>query len=365
MIPSYTPYFPKGSLDYAHDAINSTWISSHGKYLPLVKNKLEKLNQVNHVVLTNTGTAANHLIANAVKFKYPNIENLIVPSNVYVAAWNMFISNPKFKLIPVDSNLDTWNPDLEEIQKIYKKYKKNTAFLAVHNLGNIIPVSKIKKMCPGWIIIEDNAQGFGGKYNDKMAGSNSFASSVSFYGNKTITSGEGGMFCTNDLEIYEYANDARSHFVTDEKFIFGDLGYNYRMTNVQAAILLGQLDLFEEIQYKKLQIFKQYKKELCSIEKIKFQQKDPETEHANWMFGFRIENGTKKEMDNLKFQLMENNIESRPMFPPINYHHHLTEYGNYPVSKKLYETAILLPSFPDLVLKEIIYICDLIKKIIK
>ncbi len=363
MIPSYKPYFTKDSLKYAHEAIDSTWISSHGKYLPKVKNLLEKINDVNYVIVTNNGTAANHLMAIALKFKYPNIKNLIVPSNVYVAAWNMFLSNPIYNLIPVDSDIETWNPNFYELEKAYKIYNKNTAFLAVHNVGNITPIHEIKKRFPEWIILEDNAQGFGGKYNNKISGSDSFVSAVSFYGNKTITTGEGGMFCTNDEEVFKYIDKARSHFISEEKFIFSNLGYNYRMTNIAAAILLGQLECFKEIQDKKKKIIDQYKEELSYIQSIKFQKEEINTTHSNWMFSIRFENKAKEKIDKLKAYLLKNNIESRPMFPPINYHKHLSKYGdNFPISKKIYETAIILPSYPDLLSINISYICDGIKK---
>lgn len=367
MIPVYKPYFTKESLIYAHDAIDSTWISSHGKYLSLIKDKLKKISDCNYVILTNNGTSATHLVAKALKFKYPEIKNLVVPSNVYVAAWNMFVDNPNYNLIPVDSCINTWNPNLDNLSKIYKDHKRNTAFLAVHNIGNIIPINMIKKLFPEWVIVEDNCEGFLGEYDDgKKSGTNCLASSVSFFGNKNITSGEGGMFCTNDKEIFEYINRAKSHFVTKEKFIFDGLGYNYRMTNIQAAILLGQIELLKKIQEKKSNIFKQYKKELSSIKRIKFQEKSLGTKHSNWMFGIRIEDGIKKEIDKLKLYLYQNDIDTRPMFPPINYHKHLKKYGNnYLVSEKLYETVIILPSYPELLSGEISFICNTIKEFLK
>jgi perosamine synthetase len=111
MINIYEPYLNKNTKKYAHDAIDSSWISSNGKYLNLVKDELTSINQNKYVLLCNNGTTATHLLAIGLKFKYPNIKNLIVSNNVYVAAWNCFLMNPIFNLIPIDSNIDTWNID--------------------------------------------------------------------------------------------------------------------------------------------------------------------------------------------------------------------------------------------------------------
>ena len=117
--------------------------------------------------------------------------------------------------------------------------------MIVHNIGNVIDVPMLKNRFPNTIFIEDNCEGFLGKYGDKYTGTDSFASSISFFGNKTLTSGEGGAFITNDCDVFEYINKIKSQGQSNEKFIHDVLGYNYRMTNVQAAILLGQLECID------------------------------------------------------------------------------------------------------------------------
>jgi len=362
MIPVYSPYFTKESLKYAHDAIDSTWISNQGKYLSLVIDELKEVIDSEYIILTNNGTSATHLLALALKYKHPNIKNLIVPSNVYIAAWNMFLNNPEYNFIPVDTNLDTWNTDIDELRKVYKDHKEDTAFLAVHNIGNIMPIHDIMDEFPEWVVVEDNCEGFLGSYGHYDAGTKSLASSVSFYGNKSITSGEGGMFCTNDKDLFNYINRAKSHFITKEKFIFDGLGYNYRMTNVQAAILYGQLELLDDIISKKQEIFDLYKSKLGLIKRIKFQHIELDTIHSNWMFGISINDSNRVEIEKLMLHLFQNDIDSRPMFPPINYHSHLSKFGdNFPNSVKLYNSIIMLPSHPDLTAGQVLYICGIIK----
>jgi len=336
----------------------------------LAKDELKKLSGCEYVIFTNNGTTATHLLAIALKYKHPNIRNLIVPSNVYVAAWNMFLVNPIYNLIPIDSDKDTWNFDEEALEKMYEKYSEDTAVLAVHNIGNIINVPELKRKYPNWVFIEDNCEGFLGEYEGKKTGSASLASSVSFFGNKTITSGEGGMFCTNDKDLFEYINRAKAHFITNDKFVFDDLGYNYRMTNVQAALLYGQItEDLDIILSQKKSIFEKYR-EALQMEQIEFQFIGANTKNSNWMFGIRIYDFiSKQNVDKLKLYLYQNDIDTRPMFPPIYYHDHLkhlknplNKMGIFPASARLYEQCIILPSSPDLSESEISYITDKIRR---
>ena len=248
MIPIYQPYFTQKNLEHAHKAIDSGWISSQGEYLDLSKNKLKELLGCKRLILTNNGTTATHLLALALKYKHPHITKIIVPNNVYVAAWNSFLFDKNYELIPIDSDLNTWNFDITKIKSLIDE---NTAILVVHNIGNIVNVPKLKIEFPNTVILEDNCEGFLGKYGDKYTGTESFASSISFFGNKIITSGEGGAFITNDDDVFEYINKVKSQGQSNEKFIHDVLGYNYRMTNIQAAILYGQLDSLNEIKEKK------------------------------------------------------------------------------------------------------------------
>lgn len=364
MIPIYKPYFTKKSLFYAHDALDSTWVSSHGKYLSMTEEKLKEITNSKYLILTNNGTAATHLVANALYYKYPKIYKLIVPSNVYIAAWNMFQINPKYSLCPIDANIQTWNFNWQSIEFETMFNTNLIAILVVHNLGNIINVPELKKKFPHAIVIEDNCEGFLGSYNSQPTGKSSLAYSLSFYGNKTITSGEGGAFCTDDEDIYNKMNSIRAQGITSEKFIFDGIGYNYRMTNVQAALLYGQLEILDEILEKKQTIFNLYKKEL-EHKSIYFAEKEKGVNNSNWLLGIRFDL-SKEKMDKLQLHLHYNDIETRPMFPPINYHKQYFEYGDrFSVSKKIYETSLILPSYPELSLTEVKYICNTIKNFLK
>lgn len=368
MIPVYKPYLTKQSIEYAEDAIKSTWISSHGKYIDMVKDKLITLSGSKHVILTNNGTSATHLTAIGLKHKHPNIKNIITPNNVYVAAWNSFKMNPTYNIIPIDCNINTWNINYDDVhQTLDKGYDKtNTAFLVVHNLGNIINVPKLKKEYGDYIFIEDNCEGFLGKYDNKPSGCESLLSSVSFFGNKTITSGEGGAVFTDDIDLFTYLDSVKSQGVTTTKFKFDKLGYNYRMTNVQAAILLGQIECLDEILDKKNRVFNKYKENLSDFEGIEFQKIEKNTTHSKWVVGIRFTNLTHKELKDLELFLYENYIETRPMFPPITYHDHFKDIkSEISIAKNLYEQVLIFPSYPDLRDNEINRITNTIKNYLK
>jgi len=365
MIPIYKPYFTKKSLPYAHEAIDSTWISSHGKFLSLAEERLKEITSSKYVILTNNGTTATHLVACGLRYKYPDLTTLIVPSNVYVAAWNMFRVHPVYNLAPFDANLETWNFDWNNEDFFYKANHSagSTAILVVHNIGNIINVPEMKKKVSN-IIVEDNCEGFLGTYNNQHSGTASLCYSISFFGNKTITSGEGGAFCTDSEDIYNEMNRVRAHGITSEKFIFSGLGYNYRMTNVQASLLYGQLEILNEILEKKQKIFDLYKKELAYSPVYEMEPEEG-VKNPNWMYGLRF-NLSKEKMDKLQLHLHYNDIETRPMFPPMNQHTHYSAIGEqFPNSRKLYETVLIFPSYPDLAETEVKHICKTIKDFLK
>lgn len=367
MIPIYKPYLPKESLKYAHDALDGGWISSaNGKYLELVKNELKYDTGAKFVILTNTGTAATHLVARVLKKKYPEIHNIIVPSNVYVAAWNAFLFDKAFTLFPVDADIETWNMDLDMVESMYEP---NTAILVTHNLGNITNVPELKKRFPDAVFVEDACEAFGGFYYNSLerirhAGTASLAGSLSFYGNKNVTSGEGGAFLTDDPHLARFAFKTKGQGQrTNVKFVHNLLGYNYRMTNVQAAILYGQLQIVSEIFSRKEAIFSLYDELFNEVDNIVIQKVSPKTINSNWMYGIRIPGSP-------GFPVAERfmntrGIDIRPMFYPINSHTYIAENryvnttrGPYRNSEKLSQECFCIPCYPELSLEDQIKVAE-------
>lgn len=366
MIPIYKPYLPKSSLSYAHEAIDSTWLSSQGKFLPLVTEKLQELLGVKYVLPVNNGTSACHLLAKSVAEKH-KIHKVIVANNVYVAAWNAFLFDFEYDLYAIDANLDTWNFNLDQLDRSIKTHP-DAAVLVVHNIGNVINVPELQRKYPDTIFVEDNCEGFLGKYEGLQAGSASYASAISFFGNKTITCGEGGAFATNDEDIYHFAKTTHSQGQSGKRFVHDKLGYNFRMTNVQAALLYGQLQVLPDILSMKQDVFDRYRKALAGREDILIQTSAPNTEHANWMLGVRVPGNKNYEIAELYFRAQ--GIEIRPMFYPITAHKHLV--NNYVVSWTecanallLNQECFILPSYPELTPQEQTHILGTLENYLK
>lgn len=360
MIPIYKPYLPKQSLIYAYDAIESGWVSSLGEYKNIASNKLSKMLGIKHALLLANGTVATHLLVKAIKYKYPNANKVLISNNIYIAAYNslLFDDPEEFKIYPLDANLKTWNA---EYSNIPFEPDENTIFFIVHNLGNVVNVPALKQKYPDSIFIEDNCEGMFGEYENKNSGTESFCSSLSFFGNKNITTGEGGAFLTNDSDLFAYINKVHGQGQTETRFVHDVLGYNYRMTNVHAAILLGQLDIYNDIKQKKLKVFNLYRELLKGIEGIHLQSEEIGCNHSLWMFGVRIENS--KEYSIAKKFFDNSGIETRPMFYPITTHKHLQHIKCRDINAaKLNNECIILPSYPELKDIEIEYISDIVKK---
>lgn len=364
MIPIYKPYINKYK-NSAIDAINSEWISNHGKYIELSSNKLKSIIGSKYCILMNNGTSATHCLFKALKYKYPNITKIYVPNNVFVAPWNcclMEFSNDQVEVMKMDCT--TLNIDTSE--EYISSLENNSAICIVHNLGNIINVPRLKRIRPDLIFIEDNCEGLFGKYEGQYSGTVSLCSSVSFYGNKTITTGEGGAFFTDDYDLYKYINNIYSHGMTNKRYIHCNIATNFRMTNVQAGFLYDQLIDIEHILELKNIVFNNYDnllENLIDTNKIIKIKSEDNTEHSKWMYSIIIPSKSFEEIE----EFMKNNgIEVRPFFYDIHEHTHLTHITNN--FNSILNTTIsgcILPSYPELTYKEQILITNTIINMIK
>ena len=364
IVKNYPSIIKKYSKE-AIKAINSGWISNHGEYISLSTNKLNEILDSKYSILLSNGTCATHCLFLAIKFKYPEIKKIYVPNNAYVAAWNSALMVYNIEQLEVmKMSLDTWN--IETNEEYIKSLDTNSAVLIVHNLGNIINVPRLKKIRPDIIFVEDNCEGLFGKYNDIYSGTSndSLCSSVSFYGNKIITTGEGGAFLTNHQDIYEYIKKVYSQGMSSVRYLHDVHAYNYRMTNIQAAFLYEQLNDIENILSNKKQIFDNYEtlfETLISAGKIALFKKEDNTENAHWIFAIRIIGNNKSIEETTEFFKIHN-VDIRPFFYPINKHGHLTIIeNNDEISILLNKEVIMIPSSPTITLDEQKQVVDTVK----
>lgn len=355
MINIYEPYL---KLNNVYKALESGWLSSQGEYINKSIDLLKNIFCIKHIILQMNGTTATHCLFMALKFKYPNIKTIYVPNNVYVAVYNcVLMEYPIENIRLMEIDIDTANMRTDE--EYIKSLESNSAIVIVHNVGNIINVPKLKRIRPDIVFVEDNCEGLFGMYENKYSGTESLCSSISFFANKTITSGEGGVFMTNDDDIYQYIYRKCHQGMSQKRYIHDIHAYNYRMTNIQAALLYDQLLIKDEIIEKKLNIFNLYDKLLKNH--VYFFKSDENTKKSNWMYCIKLKNKT---YSDVSYKLEKKGIETRPFFYPINKHTHLSSFKDDENAIKLNNNCIMLPSHPNLTDDDVKYICNSIIEIL-
>lgn len=356
-IPVYQSSLGGNELKYVTDCIQSTWISSKGKYVAQFEEEFSKYIGIKHSTAVSNGTVAIHLALAALGIG-PGDE-VIVPTLTYVASVNAIVytgATPVF----VDSIADTWQMDVNDVKR--KITSRTKAIMAVHLYGHPCEMDALQLIAEenNIFLIEDCAEAFGTYFKGKHVGTFGDISTFSFYGNKTITTGEGGMVVTNDTKLYERACNLKSQGVAKYKEYWHDvIGYNYRMTNICAAIGLAQLEQADVFIEKKRNLAQWYKEGLQGLP-ITFHNESKDSIHSYWMCSILVDVCDLR--DKLRSYLNENNIETRPLFYPAHtmpiYN---TKYEKHPVAEDIGSRGINLPSWPGLMHEQVDYICNCIK----
>jgi perosamine synthetase len=350
MIPIYTPRI---STESVKDALESGWISSQGPYIEKARALLASILQVPYVVLMNNGTSATHMLLKALKYKHPDVSTVYAPNNVFVAVWNTILyeyPGDSMKILEMDPETLNMRTDESYIRSL----DHGAAVMIVHNVGNIINVPRLKRLRPDLIFIEDNCEGLFGKYEGVYSGTSpsSLCSAVSFFANKTITCGEGGAFFTHDKELYDYIYKSVHHGAAGERYVYNVIGYNYRMTNIQAALLYDQLLQVEKVRADKHKIFEEYSRRLKDY--IVVPVSDADTTPSEWMFVC----GVNADYSKLFEHMITNGVDIRPFFYDIGRHAHLSNVKHLILN--LSRSFVMLPSYPDLTEQQIHTICSTI-----
>lgn len=344
MIPVYEPDLTELERKMLCDAYDSSWISSKGKYINLFEEKFSEFLGVNHSITAGNGTVTLHLILRALDIS--DGDEVIVPNFTYIASANA-IKYVNAVPVFVDCENDSWNLNVKDVEK--KITNKTKAILAVHIYGQSVDLDPLLELCNKYnlYLIEDAAEALGTKYKGKMVGSIGIAGSFSFFGNKTITTGEGGMVVTNNDEIAKKIRKLKNQGNSSNVRYWHDIiGYNYRLTNLQAAIGYGQMLRVNEILDKKNKIAKWYKKYL-NHELISHPPEKNYSKDTFWMYSILLDKKLESYRDTI-MKILENKyrIETRPFFYPI------TEMPMYKMYKdeefinieKIYKRGINLPS---------------------
>lgn len=350
--PVYQPSMKGNELKYVTECIESTWISSKGKYVAAFENSFAAYLQADYATSVCNGTVALQLALLALGIGQG--DEVIVPTFTYIASVNVILyvgATPVF----VDSLPDTWQIDYADVEK--KINSKTKAIIAPHIYGHpcemdaLVAISKKHNL----FLVEDCAEAIGSKYNNRHVGTYGDISAYSFFGNKTITTGEGGMVVTNSKELFEKAKKLKNQGLSERQYWHDEVGYNFRMTNICAAIGLAQLEHINQIVTDKIRIASAYRKAFENTV-IEFHGEAPNSFNSYWMCSVLIPESSQR--DELREYLAEAGIETRPLFYPV---HEMPIYERYtkekfPVAHNISYRGINLPSYPDLTNEEVNFI---------
>ncbi len=365
-IPQSEPVFRGNELEYLTDTIQSGWISSVGKYVNLFEKKFSNFTKSKYALATSSGTAALQLAISVLKLKKK--DEVIVPDFTFVAPINAVLHGGA-KPVLADIDKETLCISYESIKKLVNK--KTKAIIIVHLYGNTPEIQKIVNFCKkkNIKIIEDCAEAFGTTYKKKHVGKFGDIGTFSFFGNKTITTGEGGILIFKKKEHYNLALKLRNHGMNSHKKYWHDeVGYNFRMTNMQAAVGLAQLEQANFFIKKKIEIQKKFAFKLKSLKEISFPKKNNKVKHSHWLTYFKIKNfDSDRNLRNrlLKF-LTNKGVEARAGFYSAHLMNIYKKYQNKKLSYKnsidANKSVISLPSSVNLTDNEINYIANIIKE---
>ena len=366
MIPICEPFLGGKELEYVTDCLKTNWISSQGKYVSEFEQRFAGYCDAKYGVSTTNGTTALHL-ALASSGIGPGDE-VIVPAFTMIATVFAVIYTGA-KPILVDAELETGNIDPHKIEE--KITARTKVILPVHIYGHpcdMDPVMKIAKK-HNILVVEDAAEAHGAEYKGKKVGGIGHASCFSFYANKIITSGEGGMVVTSDEKIAEKARSLKDLAHAKEKrFLHTDLAFNYRMTNIQAAIGLAQFERINELVEMRRHNARLYNSLLEDMEGLRPPVEKEWAKNVYWMYSGLTKDEFGMSRDELMERLRDKGVDTRTFFIPMHNQPVFRDRGlfegeSYPMAEELYQRGLLLPSGSGLTRDQIEYVCTIIKEI--
>ena len=359
------PLLGKEELKNLNECVKSNWISSTGKFVKEFEKKFSKYLGGGYSVAVSNGTTAIELALSTLGIK--KNDEVIVPNFTFAATINAVL-HLGAKPILVDCENDTWTIDLKKVSKLITK--KTKAIIPVHIYGQpakideIIKLAKQKKI----FVIEDCAEALGSTYKKRKVGLDGHCTTFSFFPNKLITTGEGGMVVfksrKDSLKARILLNQGRS---VKKNYWHDFAGFNFRMTNLQAAVGVAQLKKINFLLKKRIKIFYNYDRLFKNDSIVRLLPKNDWSTNSCWFYTIFISNIGEKRRDKLMKILNSKGVETRPGFYPLNSMKPYKKYGkgSYPISTKLGLNSMSIPTSINLTLKDQKFIYNLITSSIK
>ena len=369
-IPVNIPKLNKEEIKNINICLKTNWISSEGKFVKEFEKKFSSFNKRKYGIAVSSGTAALEVAIKSLNLKKGT--EVIIPSFSIIST-ALCVVKCGLKPILIDCNIETWNVDAEKV--INKISNKTSAIIITHIYGLPVNLSKIiqKAKQKNIKIIEDAAEVIGLTYKNKICGSFGDLSTFSFYANKHITTGEGGMIVTNDKKLSQKCKSLRnlsfskSYF---DRYNHDDIGWNYRMTNLQAALGCGQLKNIKTIIKRKREIGNLYYRYLKHNKKLLLQENSNSySNNIYWVFGILLKKNLKISRNTIMKKLLGYNIDTRPFFLSMNKQKIFKQKKIFknikmPNSEYLSDNGFYVPSGLGISNREIKYVCFTLNKIL-
>lgn len=357
-IPVAAPVLAGNEKKYVMDCIDSTWISSRGAYIEKFETAFAEFCGVKHAVSCSNGTTALHLALLAVGLQ-PDDE-VIVPTLTFVATANA-VKYCNARPVFVDAEPRTWNMNPALIEA--KITPRTKGIIVVHLYGHPVDMDSVMSIARrhGLWVIEDAAEAHGATYKGQVVGSIGDLSTFSFFGNKILSTGEGGMVVTNDPELTRTMHLLKEQGMDpNRRYWHPVIGYNYRLTNVAAAIGLAQVEKSEWHLERRREVARWYREQLEPVPGLIMQVEEEWARHVYQLYTVVLDESIPASRDNVITHLLANGIEGRPVVYPM---HMLPPYadaafdGEFPVAEKIALRGINLPTWAGLKREDVHYIC--------
>jgi len=370
-IPVCRPWLPGNEKKYVLDALETNWISSSGKYINKFEEKFSKYCGAKYGISCSSGFGALHLACSALELKKG--DEVIMPTFTMIAPTNAIMLTGA-KPVLVDSDKETHCIDVDKIEE--KITDKTKAIMPVHIYGHPCDMDKIMEIAKkhDLYVIEDCAEAHGAEYKGRKVGSLGHVGCFSFYANKILTTGEGGMCLTNIPELAEKMKRLRNHAFDFPRFTHNEMGFNYRLTNLQAAIGVAQTENAEMLVKARKDIGKRYHEKLKDIPGLILPVEKDYAKNVYWMYGIILSKEIKMSKEEVMTELGEKGIDTRSFFIPMHKQPLLLKKvienapdcgGNFPVAEFIGERGLLLPSSSDLTDDEIDTVVNALKDVLQ
>lgn len=360
--PVSQPSIGVKEIQYVSDAVASGWVSSLGKYIEEFEQGFAAFCGTEYALAVSNGTTGLHLALASLGIKAA--DEVIIPDLTFIATANV-VAYTGATAVPVDIDAHSLCIDVEAIRRAITP--RTRAIIPVHLYGQPARMDQIVSLAAeyGLHVVEDAAEAHGAEYRGRRVGSIGDCGVFSFYGNKIITSGEGGMLTTNQRELYLKAKLLRDHAMSPERrYWHTEVGYNYRMTNLQAALGLAQLERIDSFIERRRQIMGWYRSELASQPRLHLNREDDVSKSVYWMVCLEISGMTQATREQLMLALKKEGVDCRPYFYPIS---DMPMYAraDTPVAHDVSVRGINLPSYYDLTQADVISISGTVRRVLE